>query len=267
MRGHYNAAFPPTGAPDMAPPPLSGVVITRDEGDRIQRCLASLVPVCREVIVLDSGSTDDTVAKARAAGARVEHQEWLGYSSQKNMAIARATQPWVLLLDADEWLEPAAQDAVRALFADGRVEAADAWRLRRRVHFLGHRMRGGGFAREPVARLFRSHLRYGGLRVEEQLDLRGHRVARAGIALEHDLARSADEHWRKLQGFARLWAEDQAERGRFALPGRGALAATAYLLKHLLLRAGVVDGAPGLRFHWLQARYAHLKYELLRRTA
>ena len=117
MRGHYNAAFPPTGAPDMAPPPLSGVVITRDEGDRIQRCLASLVPVCREVIVLDSGSTDDTVAKARAAGARVEHQEWLGYSSQKNMAIARATQPWVLLLDADEWLEPAAQDAVRAFFA------------------------------------------------------------------------------------------------------------------------------------------------------
>ena len=82
----------------------------------------------RSVILASDGSTDDTVAKARAAGARVEHQEWLGYSSQKTMAIARATQPWVLLLDADEWLEPAAQDAVRALFADGRVEAADAWR-------------------------------------------------------------------------------------------------------------------------------------------
>ena len=251
----------------MLPPPISGVVITRDEGDRIARCLESLRPVCRDLLVLDSGSTDDTVALARAAGARVEHQEWLGYASQKNVAISRALQPWVLLLDADEWLRPASRDAIVALFADGRAEAADAFLLRRRAHFLGHRMRGGGVAREPVARLFRSTLRYGDLRVEERLDLRGQRLARCPASIEHDLARSAEEHWRKLQGFARLWAEDQADRGRAALPGRGVLAAVAYLLKHLVLRAGVVDGLAGLRFHLLQARYAHLKYELLRRGA
>ncbi len=252
----------------MATPlPLTGVVVTRDEAARIARCLRPLLAVCSEVVVLDSGSTDDTVAIARSLGAQVEHQEWLGYASQKNTAISRASQPWVLLLDADEWLEPAAVDALRALFADGAVETADAWRLRRRAHFLGHRMRGGGFAREPLPRLFRRHLRYEIQPVHEQLDTRGQRVATSRIRIEHEIAHCPAAHWRKLEQHARLWAEDQAARGRVALPGRGELAALAYVLKHLVLRLGVVDGLPGLRFHWLQARYARLKYALLRELA
>lgn len=247
-------------------PPLSGVVITKDEGDRIARCIASLVPVCREVIVLDSGSSDDTVALARKLGARVEHQDWLGFAAQKNAAIARASQPWVLLLDADEWLEPPAQDAVRELFT-GDVESADVWRLLRRTHFLGQAMRGGSFAREPVERLFRAHLRHAIRPVHEFLDIEGQRVERSTIVLEHDTARSADEYWSKLQGYARLWATEQARRGKTAWPGRGLLAALAYAAKNLLLRGGIIDGARGVQFHWLHMRYAALKYRLLREPA
>ena len=66
-----------------------------------ERCVRSMAAVCREVIVVDSGSTDDTVALAAAAGARVVHQAWLGFAAQKNLAISLAAQPWVLLLDAD----------------------------------------------------------------------------------------------------------------------------------------------------------------------
>ncbi len=244
-------------------PPLSGVVITRNEADRIARCIGSMLPVCREVLVLDSGSSDDTVAIARGLGARVEHRDWLGFAAQKNAAIALAAQPWVLLLDADEWLEPAAQEALRTLFA-GPVEQADVWRLPRRTHFLGHAMRGGSFAREPVERLFRAHLRHALRPVHEHLDIAGHRVGRSDIRLEHDTARDADEYWHKLQGYAHLWAREQASRGGSAWPGRGLLAALAYALKNLVLRLGVIDGAAGLRFHWLHMRYAALKYALLR---
>ena len=245
------------------PLPLSGVVITCNEGDRIARCVASLMPVCREVIVLDSGSGDDTVAIARGLGARVEHQDWLGFARQKNAAIALASQPWVILLDADEWLQPAAQQRLRALFA-GDVERADVWQLPRRTHFLGHAMRAGSFAREPVERLFRAHLRHAIRPVHEFLDTAGQRVARSDIRLEHDTARDSDEYWRKLHGYARLWASDQAERGRTAARGRGVLAALAYGLKNLLLRGGVIDGARGWQFHVLHMRYAALKYRLLR---
>jgi len=245
--------------------PLSGVVITRNEGDRIARCVASMMAVCAEVVVLDSGSTDDTVAIARSLGARIEHREWPGFAAQKNAAIALATQPWVLLLDADEWLEPPAQQALRDLFA-GDIEQADVWLLLRCTRFLGHRLRAGSFAREPIQRLFRAHHRHVLQPVHEYLDIADSRVRVSAIVLEHDTARNADEYWEKLQGYARLWAAEQQRRGRTAWPGRGILAAVAYLLKNVVARGGFIDGAPGLQFHWLHARYARLKYALLRRA-
>ncbi len=246
------------------PLPLSGVVITRNEGDRIGRCVASMMAVCAEVVVLDSGSTDDTVAVARGLGARVAQRAWPGFAVQKNAAIELATQPWVLLLDADEWLEPPARQALRDLFA-GAIDQADVWLLLRCTRFLGHRLRAGSFAREPIQRLFRAHHRHALQPVHEYLDIADSRVRVSDIVLEHDTARSADEYWEKLQGYARLWAAAQRQRGRTAWPGRGALAATAYLLKNVVARGGIIDGLQGFRFHLLHARYARLKYVLLRR--
>ena len=246
--------------------PLSGVVITHDEGDRIGRCIESMRAVCVEVIVLDSGSNDDTVAIAEGLGARVAQQAWLGFAAQKNSAIALATQSWVLLLDADEWLEPPAQQAMRDLFA-GEIEQADVWLLLRCTRFLGHRLRAGSFAREPIQRLFRAHHRHVLQPVHEYLDVENSRVRVSDIVLEHDTARSAAEYWQKLQGYARLWAAEQQRRGRTTWPGRGVLAACAYLLKNVVVRGGFIDGVQGLRFHWLHARYARLKYDLLRRAS
>ncbi|WP_189456223.1 glycosyltransferase family 2 protein [Cognatilysobacter bugurensis] len=246
--------------------PLSGVVITFNEADRIARCVHSLAAVCHEVIVLDSGSTDATVSIAAAAGARAEHRAWDGFATQKNAVIALATQPWVMLLDADEWLEPEAQVELRALFSS-RIEEADVWQLQRRTHYLGHAMRGGSFAREPVERLFRAHLRHAIRPVHEYLDVAGTRQALSSIRLEHDTARNPAEYRSKLARYARLWAEEQAARGRRATPGRGVLAAIAYAVKNLVVRGGFVDGVPGLRFHWEHMRYAHLKYTLLRSMA
>ena len=169
----------------------------------------------------------------------------------------------MLLLDADEWLEPQAQAELRRLFA-GDVEHADCWLLRRRTHFLGHAMRAGSFAREPVHRLFRRELRHADVPVHEYLDVTGRRVRMSDVELEHDTARSEAEYWAKLQRYARLWAEERAARGKRVGPGRALAAGIAYLLKNLVLRGGLVDGAAGWRFHLLHARYAVLKYRLLR---
>lgn len=244
------------------PLPLSGVVITLNEADRIARCVASMRGLCEDVLVLDSGSTDGTVEIARALGARVEHRDWDDFARQKNAAIERARHPWVLLLDADEWLEPEAQARLRALFA-GELEQADCWLLLRRTHFLGHAMRAGSFAREPVHRLFRAHLRHGLVPVHEYLDVAGARVRRSDVVLEHDTARSEAEYWDKLQRYARLWASSRTAR-RPPPAWRGPASALTYLAKNLLLRGGLRDGTAGLRFHWLHARYAALKYRLLR---
>lgn len=247
--------------------PLSGVVIAKDEGDRIGRCVASLVPLCAEVIVLDSGSADDTVAVATAAGARVLQQPWLGFAAQKNAAIARVSQPWVLLLDADEWLDPDAAPALRVLFASGRVEAADAWNLLRRTHFLGVALNHGGWGRERLARLFRAGLRYAAADVHEHLALDGRRVGDVEARIEHDTARSHAEYAGKLQRYARLWARQRQFERKRAHALSAPLHAAAYWLKAMLLRGGFRDGPAAREFHRLHARYAYDKYRLLARAS
>jgi (heptosyl)LPS beta-1,4-glucosyltransferase len=249
----------------MPPPlPVSGVVIAKNEGDRIGRCVASLAAVCSDVLVLDSGSGDDTVAAATAAGARVEQQPWLGFAAQKNAAIARARQPWVLLLDADEWLDADAPAALRALFDSGQVEGADVWRLLRRTHFLGAALNHGGWGREKVERLFRRDLRYRPADVHERLDLAGRRVADLSARIEHDTARSDAEYAAKLQRYARLWAQQQRSAGRRAGALAAPLHAAAYWLKNVVLRGGFLDGRGARRYHALHTRYVHDKYRLLR---
>ncbi len=244
--------------------PISGVVITKDEADRIGRCVASLMPVCREVIVLDSGSTDATTAIATAAGARVEHQPWLGFAAQKNAAIALAAHPWVLLLDADEWLAGDAAPKLRALFAHGQVEGADVWRLSRRTHFLGAALDHGGWGNEQVERLFRPDLRYLPAQVHEKLDLENKRVATLPARIEHDTARNAAEYAQKLERYAALWARQRRLSGKQAGPLAPALHAASYWMKNYLLRGGFLDGPMARHYHALHTRYVYEKYRLLR---
>ena len=254
-----------TPAVDRAQLPLSGVVIASNEGDRIGRCVASLAAICSEVIVLDSGSDDDTVAVAIAAGARVEKQPWLGFAAQKNAVITRATQPWVLLLDADEWLDPAALPTLRALFASGEVERADVWRLLRRTHFLGTTLDHGGWGKEKVERLFRADLRYRPADVHERLDVGNRRIATLNARVEHDTARSLDEYRAKLARYAALWAQQKHTEGRRAGPLAAPLHATSHWLKNYLLRGGFLDGAMARTYHASHARYVFDKYRALRR--
>jgi len=260
------SAFPGKSTPPETSTrlPLSGVVIAKNEAGRIGRCVASLARVCSEVWVLDSASTDATAAEAQAAGAQVRQQDWLGFSAQKNAAIALATQPWVLLLDADEWLAQGAETALRALFDKGAVEIADVWELQRRTHFLGAALNHGGWGSETVERLFRNDVRYLPADVHERLDLRGRHVASVRARIEHDTARTLDDYRIKLARYALLWARQKHAEGRRAGALAAPLHAAGYWLKNYLLRGGFLDGAMARTYHACHARYVFEKYQSLR---
>lgn len=100
-------------------PPLSAFIRTRNESRMIARVVKAALQAADEVIVVDSGSDDDTVALAEAAGARVVHQDWLGGGRQKRFAEDQCRHDWLLDLDADEVLTPALAAEVRMLFAAG----------------------------------------------------------------------------------------------------------------------------------------------------
>lgn len=116
--------------------PITGVVITLNEAVSIEACLSSLSRVCDELIVVDSGSQDDTCERARAFGARVIEQPYLGDGLQKNVGPAAATHRWVLSLDADERLTDEAVMALQALPLA--TTEHDGFALRRR-NFIGSR--------------------------------------------------------------------------------------------------------------------------------
>jgi (heptosyl)LPS beta-1,4-glucosyltransferase len=246
---------------------LSGVVIAKNEAGRIGRCVATMARVCAEVWVLDSASTDATAAEAQAAGAQVRQQDWLGFSAQKNAAIALATQPWVLLLDADEWLTDDAQAALHALFDKGAVGTADVWELQRRTHFLGAALNHGGWGSETVERLFRNDVRYLPADVHERLDLRGRRVASVRARIEHDTARTLGDYRVKLARYALLWARQKHAEGRRAGSLSAPLHVAAYWLKNYVLRGGFLDGAMARTYHTCHARYVFDKYQALRKLA
>ena len=243
--------------------PLSGVVITKNEADRIVRCVTSLLKVCREVIVLDSGSTDATVSLAREAGARVQHQDWLGFSAQKNAVIELASQPWVFLLDADEWCEDNDIAQLQHLIASPQFDQADVWNCQRQTYFLGKSLSFGGREKEPVERVFRNTLRYLPAQVHEKLDLTNQRVKSANIRIQHDTARSYHEFSAKLDGYAALFAEQNIRKAKKAYAGQATIHAFFYLLKNYLFRGGFLDGKQGFYYHWLHARYVWMKYKLL----
>lgn len=93
--------------------PLSISIISLNEEGNLKRCLASVADMAQEIVIVDSGSTDRTAEIAAEFGARFVHQDWLGYTAQKNHCLQLCTQPWVLALDCDEELSPALRDAVQ----------------------------------------------------------------------------------------------------------------------------------------------------------
>ncbi|HEY1044446.1 MAG TPA: glycosyltransferase family 2 protein, partial [Telluria sp.] len=154
--------------------PVSLVVITHNEASNIARCLDS-VPFAADKLIVDSGSSDATVAIAQAHGARVVHQDWLGFGPQRNFGSTQAAHDWILVLDADEFLSPElAADLERALPALIASGKAGAW-LRRSTWLMGAPMRWyRPMVGERMARFYhRGRARWTDARVHESLRFDG----------------------------------------------------------------------------------------------
>lgn len=222
-------------------PSISCIVIARDAAGHLGATLAS-AEFCAERLVLDSGSVDATVAIARAAGVRVEHQPFLGYGRQKRRAVELAAHDWILSLDADEALDAEAAAAVQALdLAD-----PDACYAFRRRTFIGAReVKHGPWGGERVLRLFhRGRAGFAPLPVHERVEAVAPPRLLPGSILHHSFTDGADVLSRSIR-YARLKAGLMRERGEpvqaWVVPLRGA----ASFLKSYVVQGGWRDGTAG----------------------
>ena len=239
---------------------LSVAIIACNEAHRIARCLQS-VAFADQVVVLDSGSTDDTVAIARGLGADVEvTPDWPGFGPQKNRALARCRYRWVLSIDADEQVSDALAAEILRVLREAPAEATVAgyW-LRRSSRYCGQVIRHGLWGNDRVLRLFeRQRGRFTNARVHESLVCDGETRVLEGI-LVHDSVDSPEDARSKARRYAFLGAEALRARGRGGSLQGGVHAGWSFV-RGYLLRAGFLDGRFGLTLARLNAAGTFWKY-------
>ncbi|MEO8132874.1 MAG: glycosyltransferase family 2 protein [Betaproteobacteria bacterium] len=239
--------------------PISLVLITRDAGAQLHACLNS-ARFADEILIVDSGSVDDTVQIAASFGARVVDQSWLGYGPQKQFAVARAVHDWVLCLDADERVTPVLRASIEAALID---PAFVAYRMARCNRFLGRWLRHGEGYPDWSVRLFdRRHARWSDDAVHERVLIDGPAGTVTGD-LRHESAESLDEYLAKQNRYTTLQAGSLHAQGRRASVLQMLLSPAMRFVKFYFIRLGFLDGVAGLIHIAIGAGNSFVKYAKL----
>ncbi|CAI1106828.1 MULTISPECIES: glycosyltransferase family 2 protein [Serratia] len=241
---------------------LSVVMIAKNEAELLSECLQS-VAWADEIIVLDSGSTDGSVALAESLGAKVfVHTDWQGFGKQRQKAQSYATQDYVLMIDADERVTPELRHSIEQVLAN--ADDNVVYSLGRRNLFLGRFMRHSGWYPDRVNRLYANQrYRYNDDLVHESLNTGGAKVVPLQGDLLHLTCRDFFAFQRKQLHYAEQWAIQRHQAGKRC----GYLSILTHTLgafcKTWLLRAGFLDGKQGLLLAVVNAQYTFNKYAAL----
>ena len=235
---------------------IAVVIVAKNEAARIADCIASAA-FADEVLVLDSGSTDQTATIARAAGARVVVTDWPRYGPQVARGFSLAQSDWVMSLDADERIPAKLQAEISAAIGRG---AHDGYRIPRWSEFCGKVMRHGGWRPDRTLRL--------GRRAKSGFTddfLHAHMTVDGSVG---DLAESLnhlsypDVHdvLEKLDRYSSGSARDMHSRGRSAGLAKAIAHGLFAFVRTYLLKLGFLDGRHGLMLAIYNAEYAYYKY-------
>lgn len=251
-------------------PTLSVILIVKNEASNILDCLAS-VSFADQIIVIDSGSTDNTVELARAAGAQVvQTSDWPGFGVQKNRALDLATCDWVFSIDADERVTPELAVQLKSAINlnhenDSKSNIAitqhDAFEVPRLTQFCGQWIRHCGWTPDFVLRLFkRGSARFSNDLVHERLVQSQGTCGKLTTPMLHYSYPTPASYWRKLEQYSQAWAKQRHLAGKKTSMLRAAMSGLAAFFRTYIVRLGFLDGALGFAVCTMQAQSAFGKY-------
>ncbi|MGO2442417.1 MAG: glycosyltransferase family 2 protein [Serratia proteamaculans] len=241
---------------------LSVVIIAKNEAGLLPDCLRS-VAWADEIVMLDSGSQDDSVAVAESLGAKVfTHVDWQGFGKQRQLAQSYASHDYILMIDADERVTPELRQSIEQTLTA--PDDNQVYSCARRNLFLGRFMRHSGWYPDRVNRLYASQrYRYNDNLVHESLNTNGAKVVPLNGDLLHLTCRDFFAFQRKQLRYAEEWANQRHQAGKRC----GYLSILTHTLgafcKTWLLRAGFLDGKQGLLLAVVNAQYTFNKYAAL----
>lgn len=239
---------------------LSLVLITQDAGSQLVACLESACDVVDDVVLVDSGSQDDTVQIAERCGARIFKQDFLGFGPQKRLAVSHAINDWVLCLDADERLTPELAAAIRAELLAPKF---GVYRFARRNRFFGRYLRHGEGYPDFNTRLFdRRRARWTDDPVHEHV-VSDEAVGTLSGDLLHDSAESLSGYLAKQNRYTDIQADAMIQAGRRVSPWALLGSPLARFLRFYIVRKGFLDGAAGFAHIAIGSFFAFVKYAKL----
>jgi len=241
---------------------LSVIVIVKDEEDRIADCLSSVADIADEIIIFDSGSTDNTVELCKQYTDNVFETDWPGYGKQKQRALDKASGKWVLSIDADERLTPELADEIREVVDGDPVEVA--FKMQWAVVVFGKQLNHGRSARY-VGRLFRREgARFTPDIVHEKVLFPAGEVGKLKSRLLHYSVRDYEHLMNKSCLYAWLGGKKRYEKG---VTGGGlwgaSIRAILVFLQIYILRRGFMDGSVGFLIAVMYSQTAFNKYASL----
>jgi glycosyltransferase involved in cell wall biosynthesis len=240
--------------------PVTVTIITLNESRHIAAAIDSAA-WADEILVVDSGSTDDTVAIAAGKGVRVMGRNWPGYVDQKNYAASVAAHDWIFSLDADERITPALADEVRHIITGDPVERA--FRVPRVTFHLGRWVRTTDFYPDYQTRLYdRRTARWEGKYVHESVAADG-AVGQLKHELQHYSYRDLTDHLDRINRYSTLAAQQMYEGGRRATALDLMAHPPAAFVRNYILRGGFADGVAGLTISLVNAYSVLLKFAKL----
>jgi len=249
----------------MAKLPISCFIIARNEDDRIDRSIRSVIEWVDEVLVVDGGSTDATVAVSQREGARVISNSWPGFGQQKRFAEDHCCNDWILNIDADEVVTPELRQQIEILFKDG-APSLSGYGMPIRLVYPG--------AQEPrilardhwCVRLYnRRIMRFRDSSIHDSVVTEGHEVGRIDAPLHHFSIRSFGDMRRKLD--RRMWMSTQhsVELSMLRLTPRLLTEFPMHFFKYYIVRRHFTGGLTGLRYAQLLSWYRFLRiYRMIR---
>jgi glycosyltransferase involved in cell wall biosynthesis len=247
-------------------PPISAVIITKNQEQKIGRTIDALKKVADDVVVvLDLDSTDQTETIAIAKGARVFKKLWAGYSLQKNYGNEQAKHQWILSIDDDEVISDELAVSIKAAFV---VEPCfDAFDLPFRTVFCGQLIKFGGWNPESHVRLFdKTKIEWNTDAVHEGLTLKPkHQIKKLSGYVYHYTVDSIEQFYTKTDRYSTLFAQKGASFGKKAPFYKIYFSPIFRFLSEYIFRLGFLDGRAGLIIAKDNARYTYLKYKKLSR--
>jgi glycosyltransferase involved in cell wall biosynthesis len=249
-----------TNLPTKLGTELSVIIITKNEAMNIRACLESVM-WAGEIIVVDSGSNDETVAICKEFGAQVYVHDWPGFGAQKNRALSYAKNEWVFSIDADERVTPELQSQLIIAMQD---DGKDGFYVPRLSQFCGRFIRHSGWYPDYVLRLFRrTKGRFSNDIVHERVILEGPAGRLSSPLLHYSYLNEADV-LRKTEQYATAGALQMFKNGKTASFADAPLRAGWAFARTYSLRLGFLDGTAGFNIALMNARTTYLKYRQLR---